>query len=161
MNPDTLFPGVRIIGAGVDPVGDLLVRDGLIADFGAGLGRPDGATVVEAQGAILCPGLIDSAPRWASLASNIARRSPRPRSPRRRAASPRWPRCPTPSPRSTIRPWCSCCAPRARHRQPDHHALWRRHPRLPGRGAGRTGPAARGRRGGLHRWFPRDRPRHG
>ena len=60
MNPDTLFHGVRILSAGVDTVGDLLVRDGLIADFGAGLGRPDGAMVVEAHGAILCPGLIDS-----------------------------------------------------------------------------------------------------
>ena len=59
MNPDTLFSGVRIIGSGVDLVGDLLVRDGLIADFGASLGRPDGATVIEADTAILCPGLVD------------------------------------------------------------------------------------------------------
>ena len=59
MNPDTLFSGVRILGAGVDLVGDLLVRDGLIADFGPSLGRPDGATIVEAAGAILCPGLVD------------------------------------------------------------------------------------------------------
>jgi dihydroorotase len=35
------------------------VRDGLIADFGPSLGRPDGATVVEAEGAVLCPGLVD------------------------------------------------------------------------------------------------------
>ncbi|MEA2738609.1 MAG: dihydroorotase [Acetobacteraceae bacterium] len=59
MNPDTLFSGVRILGAGVDVAGDLLVRDGLIADFGSALGRPDGATVIEADGAILCPGLVD------------------------------------------------------------------------------------------------------
>jgi dihydroorotase len=59
MNPDTLFSGVRILAAGVDVVGDLLVRDGLIADFGPSLGRPDGATLIEADGAILCPGLID------------------------------------------------------------------------------------------------------
>src|SRR3954463_4734691 len=59
MNPDTLFSGVRILGAGVDLVGDLLVRDSLIADFGPSLGRPDGAIPVEAAGAILCPGLID------------------------------------------------------------------------------------------------------
>ncbi|MDR3533189.1 MAG: dihydroorotase [Rhodopila sp.] len=59
MNPDTLFSQVRILGAGVDVTGDLLVRDGLIADFGASLGRPDGATVIEAEGAILCPGLVD------------------------------------------------------------------------------------------------------
>ena len=40
-------------------LGDLLVRDGLIADFGPSLGRPDGATVIEADGAVLCPGLVD------------------------------------------------------------------------------------------------------
>jgi dihydroorotase len=59
MNPDTLFSQVRILGAEIDIRGDLLVRDGLIADFGHALGRPDGAIVIEAEGAILCPGLID------------------------------------------------------------------------------------------------------
>jgi dihydroorotase len=59
MNPDTLFRGVRIVGTGIDITGDLLVRDGLIADFGASLGCPDGATLVEAEGAVLCPGLVD------------------------------------------------------------------------------------------------------
>jgi dihydroorotase len=59
MNPDTLFSRVRILGAGVDMLGQLLVRDGMIQDFGPSLGRPDGATVIEAEGAILCPGLID------------------------------------------------------------------------------------------------------
>ena len=59
MNPDTIFSGVRILGAGVDLVGDLLVRDGVIADFGQSLGRPDGATIIQADGAILCPGLVD------------------------------------------------------------------------------------------------------
>jgi dihydroorotase len=59
MNSDTLFSRVRILGAGVDVLGDLLVRDGLIADFGPSLGHPDGAIVIEAEGAILCPGLVD------------------------------------------------------------------------------------------------------
>ena len=59
MNPDTLFSDVRILSSGVDLTGDLLVRDGLIVDFGASLGRPDGAAIIEAEGAILCPGLID------------------------------------------------------------------------------------------------------
>jgi len=59
MNPDTLFSRVRILGAGIDVTGDLLVRDGLIADFGPSLGRPDGATLIEAEDAILCPGLVD------------------------------------------------------------------------------------------------------
>lgn len=59
MSVDTLFTGVRILGAGIDQTGELLVRDGRIADFGLKLGRPDGATVVQEDGAILCPGLVD------------------------------------------------------------------------------------------------------
>ncbi len=59
MMPDTLFVGARILGAGTDLVGDLLVRDGLIADFGPALGHPDGAEVIQADGAVLCPGLVD------------------------------------------------------------------------------------------------------
>jgi dihydroorotase len=59
MNADIFFAGARILAAGVDVRGDLLVRDGLIADFGPSLGRPDAATLVEADGAVLCPGLVD------------------------------------------------------------------------------------------------------
>ena len=59
MTSDTLFLGARIIGEGVDLLGDLLVRDGVIADFGQNLGKPDGATVIQADGATLCPGLVD------------------------------------------------------------------------------------------------------
>ena len=61
MSSDTLFTGVRLLdpASGLDQRGDLLVRDGLIADFGASLGRPDGATVVAEDGAILCPGRVD------------------------------------------------------------------------------------------------------
>jgi dihydroorotase len=59
MPSDTLFTGVRIVGDGVDLQGDLLLRDGVIADFGASLGRPDGAEVISEDGAVLCPGLVD------------------------------------------------------------------------------------------------------
>lgn len=61
MNSDTLFASVRLLdpASNLDQHGDLLVRDGLIADFGANLGRPDGATVINGEGAILCPGLVD------------------------------------------------------------------------------------------------------
>ncbi len=37
----------------------MLLRDGVIADAGAALGTPEGAEIVEAEGAVLCPGLID------------------------------------------------------------------------------------------------------
>jgi dihydroorotase len=59
MIPDTIFIGARIVSAGIDIVGDLLVRDGLVADFGQSMGRPDGAAVVHGENAILCPGLVD------------------------------------------------------------------------------------------------------
>jgi dihydroorotase len=39
--------------------GELLVLDGRIADFGPSLGAPDDAEIIEAEGAVLCPGLID------------------------------------------------------------------------------------------------------
>jgi dihydroorotase len=58
---DLLFEDVRLLdpGSGLDARGALLVRGGIIADFGSGLGRPDGATVISAEGAVLCPGLVD------------------------------------------------------------------------------------------------------
>lgn len=59
MRSDTLFTGVRIVADGVDLHGDLLIRDGTIADFGVSLGRPDGVAVVHEDGAVLCPGLVD------------------------------------------------------------------------------------------------------
>jgi dihydroorotase len=56
-----LFHKIRVIDPATETVldGDLLVRDGVIADFGASLGRPDGVQVIEAEGAVLCPGLVD------------------------------------------------------------------------------------------------------
>jgi dihydroorotase len=54
-----LFKNVRLAGPDGLVMGELLVRDGVIADFGAKLGRPDGAEVVEVGGAVLCPGLVD------------------------------------------------------------------------------------------------------
>jgi dihydroorotase len=62
MTQDTLFLNVRLIdpATGLDQPGQLLARDGLIADFGASLGRPEGAAIVDGQGVlVLCPGLID------------------------------------------------------------------------------------------------------
>ena len=44
---------------GLDAPGGLLIRDGLIADHGSNLGRPDGVTEIDGAGAVLCPGLVD------------------------------------------------------------------------------------------------------
>ena len=59
--PDLLFTGVRLVcpASGLDGRGELLVRDGRIADVGPSLGRPDGALVIEGDDAVLCPGLVD------------------------------------------------------------------------------------------------------
>lgn len=59
----TVFINARLIdpASGRDEPGGLLVRDGVIADLGGHLRRnaPDGAAVVDCQGHVLCPGLID------------------------------------------------------------------------------------------------------
>jgi dihydroorotase len=58
---DLLITGARLIdpASGLDQIADLLVRDGRIADFGAGLGRPDGVEAIDGVGCVLCPGLVD------------------------------------------------------------------------------------------------------
>ena len=60
--PDLLIENVRLLdpATGLDqPGGSLLVRDGLIADIGGNLGRPDDAEQFDGEGAALCPGLVD------------------------------------------------------------------------------------------------------
>ncbi len=61
MSADFFFQDVRLFdpSSGIDIQGSLLVRDGLIADFGASPGRPENVKIVTADGAILCPGLVD------------------------------------------------------------------------------------------------------
>ncbi|WP_298216165.1 dihydroorotase family protein [Acidocella sp.] len=39
--------------------GELLVLNGRIADHGPSLGAPEGVEIIEAEGAVLCPGLVD------------------------------------------------------------------------------------------------------
>lgn len=59
--PDILFANARLLdpAGGTDAPGSLLVRDGLIADQGTNLGRPDGAEIIDCAGQCLAPGLID------------------------------------------------------------------------------------------------------
>ncbi len=58
------FLNARLIdpASGRDEPGGLLVQDGLIADLGPHLRRnaPQGASVIDCQGHVLCPGLIDA-----------------------------------------------------------------------------------------------------
>ena len=58
---DLLFRNARLIdpASGLDQPGGLLVRDGVIADHGGSLGMPEGADVIDCDGAVLCPGLVD------------------------------------------------------------------------------------------------------
>ena len=58
---DTYFRDAHILdpGNGVDETGNLYVKDGIIVDFGAGLGLPEGAETIDCDGAVLCPGLVD------------------------------------------------------------------------------------------------------
>jgi len=61
MTPDLLIANARLLdpASGLDAMGSLLVRDGRILDLGPALGRPDGVTILDADGAVLCPGLVD------------------------------------------------------------------------------------------------------
>ncbi|MCP8939862.1 dihydroorotase [Alsobacter sp. SYSU M60028] len=58
-----LLANARLVdpATGREEFGDLLVEDGLIADFGAALraARPEGATVLDCRGEVVAPGLID------------------------------------------------------------------------------------------------------
>jgi dihydroorotase len=58
---DTIFINARLLdpASGLDASGSLLVRHGLIAEHGTTLGIPEGAEVVDCDGAILAPGLVD------------------------------------------------------------------------------------------------------
>jgi dihydroorotase len=58
---DCLITNARLLdpASGLDAPGALLIRDGLIADCGVGLTAPQSASVVDAAGACLAPGLID------------------------------------------------------------------------------------------------------
>jgi dihydroorotase len=57
----TLIAGARLLdpATGLDTTGDLLMEGGAILDAGAGLGRPEGAEVFDADGLCLAPGLVD------------------------------------------------------------------------------------------------------
>jgi dihydroorotase len=58
---DTLIAGARVIdpASGLDRIADVLIQAGLIADIAQGLSAPEGAETVAAEGAVLCPGLVD------------------------------------------------------------------------------------------------------
>jgi dihydroorotase len=56
-----LFRGARLLDpeSRRDEIGDLLVRDGVVAALGGRLDAPEGAEIVDGAGLCLCPGLID------------------------------------------------------------------------------------------------------
>ncbi|HET9499506.1 MAG TPA: dihydroorotase, partial [Marmoricola sp.] len=51
-----LIKGASVLGG--EPT-DLVLRDGVVAEIGPGLDRPDGAEEIEAEGLVLLPGLVD------------------------------------------------------------------------------------------------------
>ncbi len=59
--PDLLIENIHLLDSatGLDCVGSLLVRNGRILDHGAALGRPDDVEIIDGDGAVLCPGLVD------------------------------------------------------------------------------------------------------
>jgi len=68
----TFITGATILTAsnGTIENGDIIIRDGKIAEVGTGLSRPDGATVVDASGMFVTPGIIDAHSHMAAEAIN-------------------------------------------------------------------------------------------
>jgi len=56
---ETLIVNARLVNEGREFDGDLRIRDGRIAEIGSGLSAREGATVVDAAGRRLMPGMID------------------------------------------------------------------------------------------------------
>lgn len=56
-----LFRKIRYLDSSAQALheGEVLVQNGKIADFGHSLGTPDSTEIIEAEGAVLCPGLVD------------------------------------------------------------------------------------------------------
>ncbi len=59
--PSLLVTNARLIdpSSGIDRTGDLAIADGLVAAIGTSLQRSAADRVIDAKGAILCPGLLD------------------------------------------------------------------------------------------------------
>ena len=60
----TIFKNARIIDpeSNYDASGDVLVENGIISDFGAGIFAnvyPNDAEIIDCGGHVLCPGLLD------------------------------------------------------------------------------------------------------
>lgn len=68
----TFITGATILTAshGTIQNGDIVIRDGRIAEVGTGLNRPGGATVVDATGMFVTPGIIDAHSHMAAEAIN-------------------------------------------------------------------------------------------
>ena len=68
----TFITGATILTAsnGTIEDGDIVIRNGRIAEVGTGLGRPNGATVVDASGMFVTPGIIDAHSHMAAEAIN-------------------------------------------------------------------------------------------
>ncbi len=52
--------GAAMRELGIVPKGDVLIENGSIAEIGAGLSAPNGATVIEAEGRVCMPGFVDA-----------------------------------------------------------------------------------------------------
>ena len=61
MSRDLLLQGGRIVdpSQGIDLVGDLLLRDGVVEHCGPSISVPEGAELVDCRGLVVAPGLID------------------------------------------------------------------------------------------------------
>jgi dihydroorotase len=61
MSRDLLLQGGRIVdpSQGIDLVGDLLLRDGVVEHCGPSIAVPEGAELIDCRGLVVAPGMID------------------------------------------------------------------------------------------------------
>ncbi|MGH9004758.1 MAG: amidohydrolase family protein, partial [Acidimicrobiia bacterium] len=57
--PDLVLRGGTVVDANGERSADVVVRDGIITDVGAGVPLPAGADVLDVEGCIVAPGLVD------------------------------------------------------------------------------------------------------
>jgi imidazolonepropionase-like amidohydrolase len=105
-----LLSGRRVVDETGDRPADVRVVDGLVAEVGPGLAAAAGALVLDAEGCVVAPGLVDIQVHFREPGREEDETIETAPAPPRSAVARRWCACPTPSRRSTTPRSCSRCS---------------------------------------------------
>ena len=86
---ELVVQGGRVLDETGERVADVRVVDGSIAEVGGGLAPSAGALVLDAEGCVVAPGLVDIQVHFRTRAAKTRRPSKRVPAPRRSAVAPR------------------------------------------------------------------------